>query len=143
VAQPFSQIQTAVVTLFRGNAAMQAAMTGATAPTYNILDNVPVNTAFPYMYVADMLGSIGSATALNRQKATDVMLTLHIFSQYSGWKEVDTIIDAADNLLNENSLTLSGGFVNFFTQFDYYIPIVEKDGLTRHGYLRYRLMLQG
>jgi Protein of unknown function (DUF3168) len=142
VAQPFSQIQTAVVTLFRGSVAMQAAMTGATAPTYNILDNVPVNTAFPYVYVGDMIGRPGSALGLNKQKATDVLLSLHIFSQYSGWKEVDAIMDVADNLLNENSLTLTGGFINFFIQFDNYIPLVEKDGLTRHGYLRYRLMCQ-
>ena len=143
MAQPLFQIQTAIVTLFRGDATMQAAMTGAIAPTYNILDNVPVNTVFPYLYVADMVGRTGSALALNKQKATDVMLTLHIFSQYSGFKEIDTIIDAIDNLINEKPLTLSGGFTNFFLLFDNYIPIVEKDGLTRHGALRYRMMNQG
>jgi Protein of unknown function (DUF3168) len=142
VAQPFSEIQTALVTLLRGNAGVQAAMTGASSPTWNIFDNVPGLTVFPYLYVGDMVGSIGSALTMGK-KATDIRLTLHIFSQYGGWKEVQGIVDAIDNLLNEQTLTLTGGFTHFFSLFDNYVPIVEKDGITRHGALRYLIMTQG
>ena len=117
-------------------------MTGASAPTWNIFDGVPGLTVFPYVYVGDQIGSIGTALTMGT-KATDIRMTLHIFSQYPGWKEVQGIVDAIDALLNEHTLALTGGFTHFFTLFDNYMPVVEKDGLTRHGALRYLLKTQG
>jgi len=38
---------------------------------------------------------------------------------------------------------LSGGFNNFYLLFDNFVEIVESDGITRHGSLRYLLMTQG
>jgi hypothetical protein len=145
MAQPLSEIQTAVVTAFRANAGVQAAMTGAVAPTWSIFDNVPVNQVFPYLYVGDMQGRIGTALSLGGSigKASDVLLTLHIFSQYLGWGEVEKIVSAIDNVLNEKNLSLANNFTWFFCLFDNYIPLVEKDGLTRHGALRYRIMTTG
>src|SRR5438128_760362 len=132
MAQPFAAIQVAVIAACRGNAAVQSVMTGAVAPTWNILDNVPANEFFPYIYVGDMQGRIGTALSLGPNgKATDVLLTMHIFSQYQGWKEAEAILSAVDDVLNEQSLVLTGGFTNFFCLFDNYIPLVEMDGLTR------------
>lgn len=143
MAQPYSEVQTALVSRLRGNTGVQAVMTGASAPTWNIIDNISVNTMFPYVWVADMQGLLGTALALGTN-ATDIIASLHIFSQYPGFKEAQIIASAIDTALNKQALSLADGFTNFFLLFQSSLPpILEQDGLTRHLIVRYKLMMQG
>ncbi len=142
MALPLSQIQTACVTRARADTGIQAAMTGASAPTWNIFDNVQVNASFPYFYVGNLTAKLGTALTM-QQNAHDVYVQFEIFSQYAGMKEVQGIVSAIDNAFNRLPLSLSGGFNNFYLLFDNFVEIVESDGITRHGSLRYLLMTQG
>ena len=142
MAIPLSQIQTAAVTRARADAGIQAAMTGAVAPNWNILDNVQVNQSFPYFYVGNLTAKLGTALTM-QQNAHDVYVQFEIFSQYPGMKELQGIVSVIDDAFNRKPLTLSGGFNNFYLLFDNFVEIVESDGLTRHGSLRYLLMTQG
>lgn len=142
MATPFSQIQTACVARARADTGIQAAMTGAVAPNWNIFDNVQPLSSFPYMYVGNLTGKLGTALTMDH-KAHDVYVQFEIFSQYSGMKELQGIASAIDDAFNGKPLTLSGGFNNFYLLFDNYVEVVESDGITRHGSLRYLLMTQG
>jgi hypothetical protein len=148
VAQPFNEVQTAIVQALRANAAVQAALTGAVAPNWNILDHVPSTEIFPYIYVGDIQGQPGKAIAMGPNgKATGLLATLHIFSQYNGKKEVQGIVSAIDDVLNRKNLNLANGFTWFMCTFDNFIPLVEDDqgtnDETQHGALRYRVETQG
>lgn len=76
-------------------------------------------------------------------KANDLLVTLDILSQYPGFKEAQGIASRIDDLTNEQSFTLTDGFVNFYTMFDTAIPLVEKDGITRHLAVRYKMWTVG
>jgi hypothetical protein len=148
MAQPFNEVQTAIVQALRANAAVQAALTGAQAPKWNILDHVPSIQTFPYIYVGDIQGQPGKALAMGPNgKATGLLATLHIFSQYNGKKEMQGIVSAIDDVLNRKNLNLANGFTWFMCTFDNFIPLVEDDqgtnDETQHGALRYRVETQG
>ncbi|SRR6266704_71612 len=148
MAQPFNEVQTAIVTALRADVPVRTSLPGSQSPNWNILDHVPATQIYPYIYVGDIQGAIGSTLAMGPNgKATDLLVTLHIFSQYNGWKEVQGIVSAIDNVLNEKNLALANGFTWFFCLFDNFIPVPEDDqginDITRHGALRYRIKTQG
>lgn len=148
MAQPFNEVQTAIVTALRANAGVQAALTGAVAPNWSVLDRVPATGVFPYVYVGDIQGQPGKASSLGPNgNATGLLATLHIFSQYNGKKEMQAIVSAIDTVLNRKNLSLANGFTWFSCLFDNFIPLVEDDqgtnDETQHGALRYRIETQG
>lgn len=145
MAQPFNEVQIALVTALRVNTAVQAAMTGAASPTWNIFDNVPTSQVYPYLYIGDMQAGQGTVLVMGG-KATDLLVTIHVFSALPGWSEVQKIVTAIDNLINEQILSLANGFTVVRQFFDNYIPLVQPDGpdgKTRHGALRYRFWVSG
>jgi Protein of unknown function (DUF3168) len=142
MAIPLSQIQTAAVIRAKADTGIQVAMTGASAPNWNIYDNVPTLQSFPYFYVGNQTLKQGTALTMDHN-AHDIFLQFEIFSQYPGMKELQGIVNAIDAAFNQKPLTLSGGFNNFYLLFDNYVEVTESDGITRHGSLRYLLMTQG
>ena len=102
-----------------------------------VFDDVPENTAYPYVV-------IGEETATNidtkDKDAHEHTLTIHVWSQYRGRKEIKNIMSSVYTLLHNASITVSGAsLVNIRHEFEN--TLTEADGITRHGVRRFRAVV--
>ena len=102
-----------------------------------VFDDVPENTAYPYVV-------IGEETATNidtkDKDAHEHTLTIHVWSQYSGRKEIKNIMSSVYTTLHNASITVSGAsLVNIRHEFEN--TLTEADGITRHGVMRFRAVV--
>jgi hypothetical protein len=102
-----------------------------------VFDDVPENTAYPYIV-------IGEETATNidtkDKDAHEHTLTIHVWSQYRGRKEIKNIMRSVYTTLHNASITVSGAsLVNIRHEFEN--TLTEADGITRHGVMRFRAVV--
>tara|TARA_R100000734_G_C3291741_1_gene83487 strand:+ start:418 stop:828 length:411 start_codon:yes stop_codon:yes gene_type:complete len=102
-----------------------------------VFDDVPENTAYPYIV-------IGEETATNidtkDKDAHEHTLTIHVWSQYRGRKEIKNIMSSVYTTLHNASITVSGAsLVNIRHEFEN--TLTEADGITRHGVMRFRAVV--
>ena len=102
-----------------------------------VFDDVPENTAYPYIV-------IGEETATNidtkDKDAHEHTLTIHVWSQYRGRKEIKNIMSSVYTTLHNASITVSGAsLVNIRHEFEN--TLTEADGITRHGVMRFRVVV--
>lgn len=102
-----------------------------------VFDDVPENTAYPYVV-------IGEETATNidtkDKEAHEHTLTIHVWSQYRGRKEIKNIMSSVYTTLHNASITVSGAsLVNIRHEFEN--TLTEADGITRHGVMRFRVVV--
>ena len=102
-----------------------------------VFDDVPENTAYPYVV-------IGEETATNidtkDKDAHEHTLTIHVWSQYRGRKEIKNILSSVYTTLHNASITVSGAsLVNIRHEFEN--TLTEADGITRHGVMRFRVVV--
>ena len=102
-----------------------------------VFDDVPQGTAYPYVVV-------GEETAIDvSSKDKDIFehtLTIHVWSQYRGRRDIKVIMKQVHDILHESSLTVSGGsMVNMRQEFQ--TTLLEGDGITRHGVIRFRAVV--
>ena len=121
----FSALDGASITDYAGNA-----ITG-------VFDDVPENTAYPYIRV-------GEETAIDSSaKDKDIFehtLTIHIWSQYRGNRDIKEIMKQVHDTLHDSSLSVSGAsMVNMRQEFQ--TTLLEGDGITRHGVMRFRAVV--
>ena len=106
-------------------------------PITRVFDDVPENTAYPYVV-------IGEETATNidtkDKDAHEHTLTIHVWSQYRGRKEIKNIMSSVYTTLHNASITVSGAsLVNIRHEFEN--TLTEADGITRHGVMRFRAVV--
>ena len=123
-------LQKTVFDALDGDSTLQSLVT-------DVFDFVPETTAFPYV-------KVGEETAVDNGTKTlqgnDHTLVIHTFSRYRGSKETKEIMSRIYALLHESSLTVSGAsLVNL--RFEFSDIIKENDGLTTHGFQRFRAMV--
>ncbi len=102
-----------------------------------VFDDVPSGTAYPYIVV-------GEETAIDvSSKDKDIFehtLTVHVWSQYRGRRDIKVIMKQVHDILHDSSLTVSGGsMVNMRQEFQ--TTLLEGDGITRHGVIRFRAVV--
>lgn len=102
-----------------------------------VFDDVPQGTAYPYIVV-------GEETAIDvSSKDKDIFehtLTVHVWSQYRGRRDIKVIMKQVHDILHDSSLTVSGGsMVNMRQEFQ--TTLLEGDGITRHGVIRFRAVV--
>ena len=102
-----------------------------------IFDDVPEGTAYPYIV-------IGEETAIDvSAKDKDIFehtLTIHIWSQYRGRRDIKDIMKQVHDTLHDSSLSVTGAsMVNMRQEFQ--TTLLEGDGLTRHGVMRFRAVV--
>ena len=102
-----------------------------------VFDDVPQGTAYPYIVV-------GEETAIDvSSKDRDIFehtLTVHVWSQYRGRRDIKVIMKQVHDILHDSSLTVSGGsMVNMRQEFQ--TTLLEGDGITRHGVIRFRAVV--
>ena len=67
-------------------------------------------------------------------------LTIHVWSQYRGRKEIKNIMSSVYTTLHNASITVSGAsLVNIRHEFEN--TLTEADGITRHGVMRFRAVV--
>lgn len=127
-------VQEAVYGALTSSTALQA-LIGNPARLYDV---VPPAAIFPYATLGDVLIKQFDT---KDQYGFDQALVLHVWSRYRGRKELKQIIQTIYDVLHNATLNVSGANV-VMCQFQSASTSQENDGLTLHGILRYRIIVQ-
>lgn len=97
----------------------------------------PNNEGFPYQ-------TMGEETSVSLDtddsEGAEGTLTIHSWSTYRGTKEIRQMQDATHRALHRYSLSVTGA--NFITiEYDFSQILTDPDGITRHGIMRFRALL--
>lgn len=108
-----------------------------TSITSKVYDDVPEGTAYPYVV-------IGEETAIEigtkDKDAHEHTLTIHVWSQYRGRKEIKNIMSQIYTLLHNVAISVTGAsLVQIRHEFER--TLLENDGITRHGVMRFRAVV--
>ena len=104
----------------------------------NIFDDVPRHTPFPYVTFGDVeTRDWDTQTSIGHEH----ILTLHIWSNHHGRKQVQTIIGEIDDALDDADLTLQDhALVNLHLIF--WSAMRDLDDHTYHGIIRLRAVTE-
>jgi Protein of unknown function (DUF3168) len=120
-------LQKAVYDALTANADLTAAVSG-------VYDHVPADTSFPYVTIGETTIADWSSKSFDGQAHA---LTLHIWSRARGRKEAKEIMALLYDTLHDAALVVEGQeLVNL--RFDFGQTLLDADGLTVHGFQRYR-----
>lgn len=141
-------IQQAVFTMLRADSAL-----GALLPTSMfagdagkaVYDRPPqpdlaelASTVFPFVVIGDDTAAEFDTDDADGQETT---ITLHAWSRYRGKKEVKQVLDALYNALHGVALTITGQ-ISVYCFFEFMESMLDPDGLTQHGVIRFRIVTQ-
>ncbi|OZI17928.1 DUF3168 domain-containing protein [Bordetella genomosp. 7] len=101
-----------------------------------IYDAVPQNTEFPYVVIGE-----DDSTAYDDDVnlGADTDLTLHVWSRHEGRKEAKEILQLIYDALSRYPLAVTGAHTVLLDA-EYQNTLLDPDGLTRHGVIRFRLL---
>jgi len=126
-------LQTAIFTLLSADNNLTSTL-GA-----SVFDDVPEETAYPYVQIGEDTAIDYSTKDLN---GSDVSVNLDVWSRYRGSLEAKNIMDRIHTLLHDSSLSVAGAnFINM--RFEFSDIIRDPDGITRHGVMRFRAIMLG
>ncbi len=124
-------LQQAVFTALNGN------VSGIDSANVSVYDDVPENTVYPYVVIGEETAANNGTKDLDGIEHT---LTLHVWSQYRGRREIKEIMQSVYQLLHDAAITVSGAsLVNIRQEFNN--TLMENDGITRHGVMRFRAVV--
>ena len=113
---------------------LNGSVTGMDSASVSVYDDVPENTAYPYVVIGEESTSNNGSKDLDGLEHT---ITLHVWSQYRGRREIKEIMESVYSLLHNTAITVSGAsLVNIRQEFS--TTLAENDGITRHGVMRFR-----
>lgn len=116
---------------------LNGSVTGIDSANVPVYDDVPENTAYPYVILGE------ETTANNGSKTLDGVehtVTMHAWSQYRGRREIKEIMQSIYSLLHNAAISVSGAsLVNIRQEFS--TTLAENDGITRHGVMRFRVVV--
>lgn len=124
--------------------AVYARLTTALTGTAQVYDHVPQSEdgdrtpkSYPYVVIGD-----GSDREFDCDDATgtDSEVQIDIWSRYRGRKEVKQLMGSIHTALHRQSLSVEGADFGFMT-WEFSDDFLEPDGLTRHGVMRFRVVL--
>lgn len=99
-----------------------------------IFDSVPEGQTLPVVIIGAQSTSDNGSKNLDGR---DYIFNVDVYSDYRGMKEIKNIQKEIYRLLHESSLSVSGAsFVDCRCEFT--TDILEDDGITRHGVMRFR-----
>lgn len=125
-----SELQKTIYNTLSGDVALTALVSG-------VFDDVPEDTAYPFVRIGEETITDNSTKDLQGQVMT---ITIHAFSEYRGKREVKQIMDAIYDAMHDNDMIVSGAnLVNF--RFEFMDIVTESDGITRHGVMRFRAVI--
>ena len=99
-----------------------------------IFDSLPEGQTLPVVIIGAQSTSDNGSKNLDGR---DYIFNVDVYSDYRGMKEIKNIQKEIYRLLHESSLSVSGAsFVDCRCEFT--TDILEDDGITRHGVMRFR-----
>lgn len=102
-----------------------------------IYDDVPQGTAYPFIQIGEESIIDNSTKTLQGQSIT---VNVHVFSEYRGKLEVKNILSAIYDALHDSDMIVDeANLINF--RFEFSDIVVESDGITRHGVMRFRAIV--
>lgn len=107
--------------------------------SYTVYDDMPEQAPYPYVVMGEITARDWSAKS---EPGQEVYSTKHIWSQYKGKKEVCEMGDAILQALSKSPLDLSPNFRAVLQDLDINELIIDIDGITRHGILRHRYLIE-
>jgi len=107
--------------------------------SYSVYDDVPENADFPYVSMGAVTSSDWSDKFI---PGMQVISTIDLWSQYKGRKEVLEMTGAALQVLTSGDIDLSPEFKAVWKGLDSLEIIIDIDGVTRHGILKYKLLIE-
>lgn len=103
-----------------------------------VYDHVPQDPTFPYITVGDIETRDWSTQT---RRGHEHIMTLHVWSRYSGRKEVHDLIAEVERVLDGNGPALDDhSLVNLRVVF--WTALRETDGETYHGVVRLRAVTE-
>jgi hypothetical protein len=106
---------------------------------YKLFDANPQNEPYPYVVMGEVFARDWSDKFIPGQ---EVLSTIHIWSQYEGRKEADEMADVIEQALTLSPLDLGPDFHAVVDSLDSYSLIIDIDGVTRHGILKFRYLIE-
>lgn len=110
-----------------------------------VYDDVPQpsdsgdGSRFPYVTIGD---AVCSPFDTDDSDGADCLLTLHVWSRKAGRKECKTVMDALYGALHGQSFDVEGFSMPIGgCSFDASESFLDSDGKTRHGVIRFRVLL--
>lgn len=127
------EIQKAIFNKLKGDNYLNTLVTGIFG------DNVPESQNFPFIQIND-----ATETSFNTfdRKGKEVTFTIHIWSQYKGFKECYEIHERVLTLLDYKTLNVNN-FSTVYIRLDNVNAIREEDRITRQLAVIYRVIVQG
>lgn len=126
---PLYSIQLSIYNILTLDPQLMSRITG-------VFDYVPENQAFPYVVIGEFTS--GPWETFQRY-GEEVIITIHVWSRYSGMKQSEKIMDDLNRLLARKMFFIDG-WGNVGTWLSGSSTLIEPDGFTRHGIVRYRLL---
>ena len=120
-------LQERIYSTLNGDSTLGALITG-------IFDGVPDGQTLPIVVIGEQTSNDNGSKTLDGR---DYIFNVDVFSDYRGMKEIKNIQKEIYRLLHESSLSVAGAsFLDCRCEFT--TDILEDDGITRHGVMRFR-----
>jgi len=104
-----------------------------------VFDDTPENEVFPYITMGALTGRDWSDKFTPGQ---EVQITVHIWSQYAGKKEVLAIGDEVVQAITKQPPLSLAGFNAVVDELDSHNVIMDIDGFTRHAILTFKYLIE-
>lgn len=124
-------VQMGVYAALTQDATLMAMVTG-------IFDHVPDNSPFPYVAVGDL--TEGQFETFARD-GKDLTVTLHVWSQYQGFRQAHLVFNRIVEVLDNQPLELTG-FTLVSIRHENTQTFTDADGITRHLVGRFRVVVE-
>jgi hypothetical protein len=105
----------------------------------DVYDDFPENVSMPYIIAGEIEGRDWSDKFAPGQ---EIVASIHVWSKYPGKKEVAEIMDEILQALSLEPLSLGEAFRAVCQSLDLSEIIVDIDGITRHGILKIRYLIE-
>jgi len=106
---------------------------------WDIYDHVDERTSCPYISMGPIRGLPWTDKS---QDGQEVYATLDFWSEHHGRAEAAKMMDDALQAITASDLTLAGGFLAAFSDLDTNEIIVDIDGVSRHGILILKFLIE-
>lgn len=102
-----------------------------------VFDQAPENQPFPYLVVGEATEVPSNTFGRRGREAT---VTNHVWSQARTTGEATAIIARLNQLFHRKSLGALNGYMNILCLYDMQQVFPDRDGISIHGVVRYRLL---
>lgn len=100
-----------------------------------VFDHTPQDSPYPYVVIGD---DTSVPWDTDDSLGTEATVTVHVWSRYRGRAEVKELLEHIYDALHRQDIAIAGvDVIESIAEFQQ--TIVESDGLTRHGIIRFRL----